>query len=76
MGWLSAGLSDSLKACLLAISGEGLLHSTAKVARKVLGDCLLPRQVIGGLITLSQIDSVELPLCVDRGLEWGKMVDL
>lgn len=65
-----------LKACLLAISGEGLLHSTAKVARKVLGDCLLPRQVIGGLITLSQVDCVELPLYVDRGLEWGRVAGL
>ena len=60
MGWLSAGLSDSRKACLLAVAGEKALSLPPKVAPKILGGCSLLRQVTGRLPTLSQVGCVEL----------------
>lgn len=46
--------SHTLKAHFIAILGETLLHSTIKVAPKVIGNCLLLRQVIGVLMILSR----------------------
>lgn len=46
--------SRTLKAHFTAILGETLLHSRTKVAPKVMGNCLLPRQVIGGLMISGQ----------------------
>lgn len=74
--WLVQGLrlSESLKACFLAVLGESLLRSRAKVAPKSMGNCLLLRQVIGGLMTLSLPGSVELgPSILPEGwagVEW------
>lgn len=48
-------LGSQTESPLVAIFGESLLPSRTKVAPKIMGSCLLLRQVIGGLTTLSQL---------------------
>lgn len=53
-----------------SLGGQGLLHARTKVAPKIMGDCLVPRQVVSRLMTQGQVGGSRTPL---TGRKCGRM---
>lgn len=60
LDWLSTGFLSLFPSTLYGDLGQIVLHTRAKVAPEVVGNCLCLRHIIGGSVALTQVGNVQL----------------